>query len=103
MNKYDNDKVYKTIKNSLIIGLDINYGRLSLSFIPNYLPRREFFERRYQVTYEGLGMSVSEMFCDIDLAINKFLGIKKLIDERNKLKTVNRKLQRLSTSEENLN
>lgn len=94
----DDDKVYKTVKNALIIGLDVNYGRLSLSFIPNYLPRRAFFERRYQVTYEGFGMSVSEMFVDMELAINKFLGIKRFIDERNELKTANRKLREMSPS-----
>lgn len=97
----NNTTLYKTIKNSLILGLDLNYGRLTLCFIPNYLPRRSFFERRYQVTYEGFGMNVSEIFADIDLAINKFLGIKRLIDERNELKTANRKLQQLSASSEN--
>lgn len=95
MNNYD-DKVYKTIKNALIIGLDVNYGRLTLCFIPNYLPRREFFERRYQVTYEGFGIEVSEIFADMELAINKFLDLKRFIDERNELKTANRKLRTMS-------
>lgn len=98
--KEPKDIVYKTIRNCLIFGCDINYGRLSLSFVPNYLPRRIFSERKYQVNFEGYGQNISELYVNLDDAIDKFLGIKEVIDERNRLKEANRKLQTVSPESE---
>lgn len=61
---------------------DISYGKLDLCNLSNFIGNRINLGRKYQVVCDDYRFRMSEIYVNRNVAIDKFIGIKNLLDEK---------------------
>lgn len=84
-------------------GLDVSYGKLSISNLGRGIPRKEYLNKKYQVDCQAYGIHYSDIFNDMNVAIDKFMILKAVLDDpnRSRPKEANRAMSEVSPETKN--
>lgn len=69
----------EAIKKLLMSGYNVEFGALSICNLARHTNTRGLFNRKYQVDSNTGKFLFSEIYSDIDIAIDKFLGIRNIL------------------------
>lgn len=92
-----NSAMSDAVKCCLLFGLDICYEGLSIADV-TWSTKKDSLKRRYQVDCQAYGIAFSDLYNDLDSAVDKFMIFKAIIDDpkRNRAKKPDRSLSEVS-------
>lgn len=92
-----NSAMSDAVKRLLLFGLDVCYEGLSIADV-TWSTKKDSLKRRYQVDCQAYGIAFSDLYDDLDTAVDKFMLFKAIIDDpkRNRAKKPNRSLSDVS-------
>lgn len=67
--------LYKSLETMTWLGIDVNYGKLSLCNLAHYSMTRNMLDRKYQVDCDTAKIRFSKIYHRYEDAIDKFIGI----------------------------
>lgn len=79
LNKRKNMKNKDAITQLVNSGYDVDFKRLSICNIGNYVQMRGSMPRRFQVEIQSSQISFSEVYADLDVAVDKFIALRNLL------------------------
>ncbi len=76
-------EMHRAVEKLLDNNCSIEYGRLQICDLGNYVQGRKTLDRRYQVTSDDARFRFSEIYIKPAVAIDKFLAIRNLLEIKN--------------------
>lgn len=76
-------KLFYSVKNNVENGMGVEFGRLSICDLGDYIQGRQLLDRRFQVHCDDSRMRWSEVYYKLDVAIDKFMLIRSILDTNN--------------------
>lgn len=64
-------------------GFSVEYGPLTICNLGDYVATRIPLERKYQVFSTDRRVRCEEIYVRLDVAVDKFMGLKMMLDKRN--------------------
>lgn len=74
-------KLFYAVKNVIDSGCSVEFGKLCICNLGDYVPLRGDMERKYQVHCDDPRMRWSEVYYKEDVAIDKFMLIRSVIGD----------------------
>lgn len=71
------------VKSLVEQGFSVEYGPLTICNLADYVPTRIPLEKKYQVFSTDRRVKCEEIYVRLDVAVDKFMGLKMLLDKRN--------------------
>jgi hypothetical protein len=71
------------VKSLIEQGFSVEYGPLTICNLGDYVPTRIPLERKYQVFSTDRRVKCEEVYTRLDVAVDKFMGLKMILDKRN--------------------
>lgn len=71
------------VKSLVEQGFSVEYGPLTICNLADYVPTRIPLEKKYQVFSTDRRVKCEEVYVRLDVAVDKFMGLKMILDKRN--------------------
>lgn len=75
MKMRNKSKLHDSLSLNLYLGIDVNYGHISLCNLAHYCQTRNMLERKYQVHSDDARCRFSAVYVNPETAIDKFVAL----------------------------